>query len=40
MRQLIIEGQAAGEIVKDDPDQLLVALVACFKGFDEKSRNA
>jgi AcrR family transcriptional regulator len=32
MRQLIVEGQAAGEIAKDDPDQLIVALLACFEG--------
>jgi AcrR family transcriptional regulator len=32
MRQLIIEGQAAGEVAKDDPDQLLAALMACIDG--------
>jgi AcrR family transcriptional regulator len=31
-RQLIIEGQAAGEIAKDDPDQLLAAILACLEG--------
>lgn len=29
MRQLIVEGQATGEIVKDDPDELRVTLLAC-----------
>ncbi|MBA2678522.1 MAG: TetR/AcrR family transcriptional regulator [Ktedonobacteraceae bacterium] len=32
MRQLIIEGQATGEVVKDDPDQLLAAIMACLEG--------
>ncbi len=32
MRQLIVEGQAIGEIVDGDPDQLMVALLACFNG--------
>ena len=32
MRQLIIDGQANGEIAKDDPDQLMMALFACFDG--------
>ena len=32
MRQLVVEGQATGEIVRDDPDQLLVALLACING--------
>ena len=37
MRQLIIEGQATGEIVKDDPDQLMVALLACFNGLMKRA---
>jgi AcrR family transcriptional regulator len=32
MRHLIIEGQATGEIAKDDPDQLLGVLSACLDG--------
>ncbi|MCL5068491.1 MAG: TetR/AcrR family transcriptional regulator, partial [Thaumarchaeota archaeon] len=32
MRQLITEGQARGEIAKDDPDQLLAALMAIIDG--------
>jgi AcrR family transcriptional regulator len=37
MRQLIVEGQATGEIVKDDPDQLMVALLACFNGLMKRA---
>jgi AcrR family transcriptional regulator len=37
MRQLIVEGQACGEIAKDDPDQLLVALLACFDGLMKRA---
>ena len=37
MRQLIVEGQATGEIVKDDPDQLMVALLSCFDGLMKRS---
>ena len=37
MRQLIVEGQAAGEIAKDDPDQLMVALLACFEGLMKRA---
>jgi AcrR family transcriptional regulator len=37
MRQFIIEGQAAGEIVNDDPDQLLVALLACVNGLMKRA---
>ena len=32
MRKLIVEGQATGEIAKDDPDQLLGAVMACLDG--------
>jgi AcrR family transcriptional regulator len=31
-RKLIVEGQATGEIAKDDPDQLLGAVMACLDG--------
>ena len=37
MRQLIVEGQATGEIVKDDPDELMVALLACFNGLMKRA---
>ncbi len=37
MRQLIVEGQASGEIAKDDPDQLMVALLACFDGLMKRA---
>ncbi|HTW56038.1 MAG TPA: TetR/AcrR family transcriptional regulator [Thermoplasmata archaeon] len=32
LRQLIVEGQASGELVDGDPDQLLLALFACLDG--------
>lgn len=32
MRKLIAQGQITGEIAKDDPDQLLGALMACLDG--------
>jgi hypothetical protein len=37
MHQLIIEGQATGEIAKDDPDQLMVALMACINGLMKRA---
>jgi AcrR family transcriptional regulator len=37
MRQLIIEGQATKEIIEDDPDQLMVALMACFNGLMKRA---
>lgn len=37
MRQLIVEGQASGEIAKDDPDQLMVALLAFFDGLMKRA---
>ena len=37
MRQLIVEGQATGEIVSDDPDQLMVALLTCFNGLMKRA---
>ena len=37
MRQLIVDGQATGEIVKDDPDQLLVALLAFVNGLMKRA---
>jgi len=32
LRRLIVEGQATGEIAKDDPDELLQAIMACLDG--------
>lgn len=32
MRQLIVEGQATGEVVGDDPDQLVAVVSACLDG--------
>jgi AcrR family transcriptional regulator len=32
LRQLIVDGQACGEVVPGDPDQLLVAMIACMYG--------
>ena len=32
MRQLIVEGQATGEIVAGDPDQLVITIASCLEG--------
>jgi AcrR family transcriptional regulator len=32
LRQLIIEGQATGEVAEDDPDQLVAVVTACLEG--------
>jgi AcrR family transcriptional regulator len=32
LRQLIVDGQASGDIAADDPDQLVIAIVACLDG--------
>jgi AcrR family transcriptional regulator len=32
MRQLIVEGQATGEVVQGDPDQLVAVVSACLDG--------
>ncbi|HZR42179.1 MAG TPA: TetR/AcrR family transcriptional regulator [Ktedonobacteraceae bacterium] len=32
LRQLIVEGQATGEIADDDPDQLMLAIIASLDG--------
>jgi AcrR family transcriptional regulator len=37
IRRLIVEGQATGEIAKDDPDQLMAALMACFNGLMKRA---
>ena len=36
MRRLILEGQAAGEIAEDDPDQLVDAIMACLDGLSRR----
>lgn len=36
IRRLIVEGQAEGEIVKDDPDQLTDTILACLDGLSRK----
>jgi AcrR family transcriptional regulator len=32
MRQLIVEGQATGEVSEGDPDQLVIVVLACLDG--------
>lgn len=32
LRELIVEGQATGEVANDDPDQLVMAISACMDG--------
>jgi AcrR family transcriptional regulator len=32
LRQLIVEGQACGEVAQGDPDQLAIAMIACMLG--------
>lgn len=32
LRQLIVEGQANGEVAAGDPDQLVIAILACLDG--------
>lgn len=32
VRPLIVAGQAAGEVAQGDPDQLVIALIACLNG--------
>jgi AcrR family transcriptional regulator len=32
LRQLIVEGQATGEVAAGDPDQLVTAIAACLEG--------
>ena len=36
MRRLIVEGQAAGEVAEDDPDQLVDAIMACLDGLSRR----
>jgi len=39
IRELILEGQASGEIADDDPDQLVGALMACLDGISRAMLN-
>jgi len=32
LRSQIVEGQASGEVAQGDPDQLVIAIIACFNG--------
>ena len=32
MRQLIVEGQASGEVASGDPDQMVIVIMACLDG--------
>jgi len=36
IRGLIVEGQATGEVAKDDPDQLVGAIMACLDGLSRR----
>jgi AcrR family transcriptional regulator len=36
IRELIVEGQATGEIANDDPDQLVGAILACLDGLSRR----
>jgi AcrR family transcriptional regulator len=40
MRELIVEGQATGEIANDDPDKLVRALSACLDGLSRVAQFA
>jgi AcrR family transcriptional regulator len=35
LRQLVVAGQASGEIANDDPDQLVAAVTACVAGLSQ-----
>jgi AcrR family transcriptional regulator len=37
LRQLIVEGQATGEVAGDDPDQLVTAVTACLEGLSRQA---
>jgi AcrR family transcriptional regulator len=40
IRQLIVEGQATGEVAGGDPDQLVIAVMACFDGLSRMAFRA
>jgi len=35
LRQLVVEGQATGEIANNDPDKLVAAVTACVAGLSQ-----
>lgn len=35
LRELIVQGQATGEVAPDDPEQLLAAITACTRGLSQ-----
>jgi AcrR family transcriptional regulator len=37
LRQLIVEGQATGEIAEGDPDQLVIVFLACLDGLSRRA---
>jgi len=37
LRRLVVEGQATGEIAKDNPDKLVQAVIACLDGLSRMS---
>ncbi len=37
LRQLIVEGQATGEVAEGDPDQLVIVIMSCFDGLSRWS---
>jgi AcrR family transcriptional regulator len=39
LRRLIVEGQAAGEVAADDPDQLVAAVIAAIDGLTRFALN-
>ena len=36
VRRLVVEGQATGEIARDDPDKLVTAIFACLDGLSRR----
>jgi hypothetical protein len=36
VRRLVVEGQATGEIARDDPDKLVTAVFACLDGLSRR----
>jgi hypothetical protein len=39
LRQLIVEGQATGEVAPGDPDQLMTVVTACLDGLTRLAAN-
>jgi AcrR family transcriptional regulator len=40
LTQLIIEGQSSGEVTEGDPEQLVVAVIACIDGLSKFALNS